>query len=296
MGEDSLRRPTSKFDTSSEGRSSLSMLITWSSGSNGASINTWKLPLTSSSAALQTFTYTMSRPGPDSVRQDKPHPHSVFTDPTGRYLLSADLGADLIRIWSIDASSGRLTECPSFATGAGDGPRHGSFASVGDATYLYVINELGQSVSAWDVSYPSSSCLSLSHFQTLSTYPSNQTTPTNVKAAEIHVRDGFVYASNRNDESFGTAQDSIAVYAVDAASGELDMLDFTNAHGFFPRTFSINRAGTLVAVGGQTSATVAILERDASTGLLGPLVTSIAVGSKGGVNQEDGLSAVVWAD
>lgn len=33
----------------------------------------------------------MTAPGPDPYRQDKPHPHSVFTDPSGRFLLSADL-------------------------------------------------------------------------------------------------------------------------------------------------------------------------------------------------------------
>jgi len=41
---------------------------------------------------------------------EAPHPHHVFTDPTGDFLLVPDLGADLIRINRIDRSTGALTE------------------------------------------------------------------------------------------------------------------------------------------------------------------------------------------
>lgn len=238
----------------------------------------------------------MSSPGPVPSRQDAPHLHSAFVDPTGNFLLSGDLGADLIRVWKIDTSSGKLTECSAIKAGAGDGPRHGSFTTINDATYLYVVNELGNSVRAYSITYPQGGCLTGSSIQSLSTYPTNQTKPTGVKASEVIVKDSFVYASNRNDKSFGSEQDSIAVYAIAPSTGQLELLDFTNSYGFFPRTFSINEAGTLVAVGGQTDAVVSVLKRDPETGLLGPLVDSINVGRRGTVNGEDGLSAVTWAE
>ncbi|KAJ9132580.1 3-carboxy-cis,cis-mucoante lactonizing enzyme [Coniochaeta hoffmannii] len=262
-----------------------------------SSISTWKLPVSSSTQSLQKLTFTMSGRGTVPSRQDKPHPHSVFTDPTGKYLLSADLGADLIRIFSIEAGTGKLTSCANAAAGAGDGPRHGSWwtpkAGSTDGTMLYIVNELANSVTVWKVGY-SGSCLSLQKTQSLSTYPAGKSAPAGSKAAEVHVAGNFVYAVNRNDKSFGATSDSAVTYSIDAATGALTFVEATNAHTYFPRTFAINKAGDMVAFGGQTSSTVAIVARNTSTGRLGDLIASLQVGTPGTVNNEDGLSAVIW--
>jgi 6-phosphogluconolactonase (cycloisomerase 2 family) len=240
----------------------------------------------------------MNGSGPVPSRQDKPHPHSVFPDPTGNYLLSADLGADLIRIFSINQQTGALTSCPNAATGAGDGPRHGAWwapsanSTVGQM--LYIANELGNSVTTWQVSYPSGGCLTLKKVQSLPAYPQGKSAPSGSKTAEVHVAGNFAYAANRNDQSFGSEQDSIAAFSIDTSSGNLTYLDFTNAYSWFPRTFQINKAGTLVAIGGQTSANVAVVQRNTTTGKLGALVANLSVGSKGTDNNEDGLSSVIW--
>ncbi|KAJ0116037.1 hypothetical protein J7T55_004982 [Diaporthe amygdali] len=239
----------------------------------------------------------MSAPGPVPSRQDKPHPHSVFVDPTGRFLLSADLGADLIRIFSIDASSGKLTNCPAAATGPGDGPRHGVFwTSPSGTTSLYIVNELAGSVTSWTVATPTAagSCLSLSKMQSVSTYPAGKTAPVGSKSAEVHISGNFVYATNRNDQSFGSQQDSAATFAIDTATGKITFVEATSTHSYFPRTFAINKAGDAVAFGGQTSSTVVVVARNASTGRLGDVVAQLQVGTPGTVNNEDGLSAVVW--
>ncbi|KAK5741292.1 hypothetical protein LTR17_003998 [Elasticomyces elasticus] len=230
----------------------------------GSSISTYKLALTSSSKALQKLAFTMTGSGTDPSRQDAPHPHSTVTDPTGQYIIVPDLGADLIRIFSIDASSGELTACKSAKADAGDGPRHGSWRSPDDASVgglmLYTVNELGNSVTGW-------------------------------KAAEVHVRGNFLYAANRNDQLFGSEQDSIATYNI-SSTGEVEFVEATNSHSWYPRTFLINREGDLVAVGGQTSSNVAIIARDTETGRLGGLLANVQVATPGNDGQEDGLSAV----
>jgi 6-phosphogluconolactonase (cycloisomerase 2 family) len=238
----------------------------------------------------------MDAPGPNPDRQNKPHLHSVYTDLTGDFLFANDLGADITRVWSIESDTGRLTECPGIeaATG-GDGPRHGVFREVDGVTYMYVINELSETVSGFVVTYPDSGCLSAEHFQTISTFPANATKPADTKAAEIHIKGDFLYASNRNDETFGDERDSIAQYAI-GEDGELEFLGLANAQGFFPRTFSISEDGTLVAIGGQTDAVVSIVERDTETGLIGDLLARISVGQRGTYLGEDGLSAVTWAE
>lgn len=268
-----------------------------------STITTYKLPLSSNTQVLQKEKLTMSGSGPDKSRQTAPHPHSALTDPTGKFLLVPDLGADLIRIFSIDAASGKLTACPAGQAGAGDGPRHGAWwkpASGTAGTVLYTVNELSNTVSAWTTTYPSNGngsggCLALAKTQTLSTLASGRAPGARpIKAAEVHVAGDFVYAANRNDQSFGAEQDALATYAVDAASGALRFVENTNAHAWYPRTFAINKAGDLVAVGGQTSSNVAVLARDPATGKIGRLVANLQVATRGRDAQEDGLSAVIW--
>ncbi|RYP27807.1 hypothetical protein DL767_007519 [Monosporascus sp. MG133] len=257
----------------------------------------------SSTRVQQQLKFNLTTPGPHP-RQGAPHPHASFPDPTGQYLLVPDLGADLIRIFSIDAVSGELADCGAGRADPGDGPRHGAFwAPIHGSTeglMLYTVNELGNSVSAWSVSYPADSptsgCLTLSKTQTLSTYAEGISAPAGSKASEVHVKDNFLYAANRADETFGPEQDSLATYAIDAETGEIAWLEAANAHAWYPRTFAITAAGDLVAVGGQTSSNVAIIARDPATGRLGDLIASLQVASPGTPGNEDGLSAVIWLE
>ncbi|KAH9985512.1 putative isomerase YbhE [Xylariaceae sp. FL0662B] len=265
-----------------------------------STLTTYELPLTESSAVIQQFKFNMSEPGPNA-RQNAPHPHASQLDPTGKYLLVPDLGADLIRIFSIDAATGNLTACEPGQADPGDGPRHGAFwapeAGSTAGQRLYTVNELGNSVSAWTVSYPDSGCLTLEKTQTLSTYAEGSSAaPNGSKAAEVHVAGNFLYAANRADETFGPESDSLVTYTIDPTSGDIAFVEATNAHAWFPRTFSINKAGDLVAVGGQTSSNVAIIARDPETGRLGDLLANLLVATPGTPQQEDGLSDVVWVE
>jgi 6-phosphogluconolactonase (cycloisomerase 2 family) len=247
---------------------------------------------------LQLEKFTLAQKGPNP-RQDVAHPHEVHLDPTGKFIIVPDLGADLIRVFKIDASSGKLTACSEGKADAGDGPRHIKFwKSAGGQQKAYTLNELGNSVSAWDVAYPTddSGCLSLAKTQTLSTYAPGKKGGSTTKAAEIRVVGNFLYASNRADETFGSQQDSIATYTIDAATGAITWLEAANSYSYYPRTFQFNKAGTLLAVGGQTSSNVAIIARDTKTGKLGKLVANVQVGQKGRAGEEDGLSAVVWVE
>ncbi|GAP87545.1 putative nitrous oxide N-terminal [Rosellinia necatrix] len=270
-----------------------------------STLTTYALPFRAGGKVLQKFKFNMTAPGPHP-RQNAPHPHAAHVDPTGRFLLVPDLGADLVRVFGIDATSGQLTACPPGEASPGDGPRHGAFwAPAGgnstDGLMLYTVNELGNSVTSWATSYPAAGaggagCLSLQRRQTLPTYAGGALAAGS-KAAEVHVAGDFLYAANRADQTFGARQDSLAAYAIDAASGgRIAWLGAANAHAWFPRTFQVNRAGDLVAVGGQTSSNVAILRRDPATGRLGDLVASVPVATPGREQEEDGLSAVIWVE
>jgi 6-phosphogluconolactonase (cycloisomerase 2 family) len=256
---------------------------------------------------IQETTFSISSPGPNE-RQDRPHPHQTLLDPTGKFLLVPDLGADAIHIFAINATSGQLTACPDAKTAPGDGPRHGEWwnpksNTTSDSLKLFTVNELGNSVSSWSVSY-SADCLTLNKTQTISTFADGKWPASTVyngasfppKAAELRIVGNFLYAANRNDKLFGEQTDSLATYTIDPLTGTLTWVEATSAYAFYPRSFSVNKAGTMVAVGGQTSSTVSIIARDTVTGKLGSLITSLQVGELGTYTNEDGLSSVVWVE
>lgn len=247
----------------------------------------------------------MSGKGANPNRQDAPHPHHAFVDPTGDFLLVPDLGADIIRIYSVDKTSGKLTECPGAKPPAGTGPRHGTFwvpatsasriRRKADGTMLFIANELSNSVSAWSVTYPSGSgCMTLALKQTLTPYQGNTTAPSGTKVAEVHVKGNYLYSTNRNDKKF-SPNDSITQYTI-SSTGSLTFTEMTSTFGTYPRTFDINKAGDYVAIGDQTTANVAIVKRDPATGKLTGQAASLRIGSAGTPENEDGVSAVVWAE
>jgi 6-phosphogluconolactonase (cycloisomerase 2 family) len=105
---------------------------------------------------LQTLRFTLKAPGapgsnPD--RQELPHPHEALVDPTDSFILVPDLGADLVRVFSIDAATSRLTESTPLQTPPGSGPRHGAFLVSGAGTFLFVVFELTNIVTSYKVTY-----------------------------------------------------------------------------------------------------------------------------------------------
>lgn len=217
----------------------------------------------------------MNGVGTIPARQDAPHPHETIVDPTGSFVLAPDLGADLIRIYSI-GSAGNLTACPSYVEVGGTGPRHGAFST--DGKVLYVANELANSVHAFSVSY-ANGCLVLTKFQVLTTMASNATAPVGTKVGEVHVTESFLYASNRRDLTFAP-NDSMTAFSLDS-SNEMTFVNITSSGGTYPRTFDISKDGQYIAIGDQTTANVVVVKRDPVTGELGPQLASLRVGSVG---------------
>lgn len=86
--------------------------------------------------------------GPVMERQRGPHAHQVQPDPSGRWVVSVDLGTDSVRVCALDG--GELTLHREIALRPGSGPRHLAFHP--DGTRAYVLNELTPTVTVcgWD--------------------------------------------------------------------------------------------------------------------------------------------------
>ena len=196
--------------------------------------------------------------GPNVDRQEGPHAHSVVIDPTGNYAFAADLGADKIFGYKIDAAAGKLIPHESLSLEAGSGPRHLVFHPNGQLAYL--IQELDQKITA--MRYDRSNG-SFEIIETVSTLPDDFDGVSH--CADIHLSPSgeFLYGSNRG-------HDSIVIYAVDGATGRLTLVGFESTQGEIPRNFVIDPTGTFLLVANQNSDTVVTFRIDPKTGELRP--------------------------
>ena len=134
---------------------------------------------------IQQEIYELEQPGADPERQEAAHPHQVIKDPTEKYVLAPDLGADIVRVYSI-ASDSTLVPVEPLAVPAGSGPRHAAFAVIEDATYLYVLNELANTILAYAVTYTDSG-MSFDEIHHSSIYGEYGQVPEGVTSAEVLV-------------------------------------------------------------------------------------------------------------
>lgn len=107
----------------------------------------------------------MAQPGPGGTasfpRQHQPHPHQVIMDPSGKFLIVPDLGADLIRIYLMSHDERlRFTALAPVLVPAGSGPRHGTFVVTPEnATYFYLASEITNVLTGYKITYTSSSTI-----------------------------------------------------------------------------------------------------------------------------------------
>jgi len=196
--------------------------------------------------------------GPNPQRQEGPHGHSIYPTADSRFAVACDLGLDKVFLHSLDADKATLTPHGFGRTAAGAGPRHFAFHPSG--RYGYAVNELDRTVTAFAFDPQAGT---LAPIQSLSTLAADVTDTKGFSTAEIVAHPGgrFLYASNRG-------HDSIAMYAVDPASGLLTFLGTEPIRGKTPRNFVIDPTGQFLLAAGQNSHTVTVFAIDAETGRL----------------------------
>lgn len=204
-------------------------------------------------------------------RQAGPHAHFIIPSPDNRFALTCDLGLDQILSYQLDPATAKLTpNDPPFARLApGAGPRHFAFSPEGK--FVYVLNELNLTVTAF--SYDPKTA-GLTEVQTLSTLPANYTATERDSGAQIlvHPTGKFVYSSNRG-------HDSIAGFTRDPATGKLTLVQNESTQGKTPRNFAMDPSGRWLLAENQNSDSVVVFAIDAGTGQLKPTGQTITVGA-----------------
>jgi 6-phosphogluconolactonase len=194
------------------------------------------------------------------ARQAGPHAHAVLFSPDNRFLLVADLGADLIFIYRFDAASGRIApnDPPSAEVPLGAGVRHMVFHPNGKV--LYAINELGSSVTAFLYDAQRGA---LQDLRTVSTLPAGFKGKNAAAEIAIDASGAHVYASNRG-------HNSLALLAVDPVLFTLTPMEFPSIMGQTPRHFALDPEGRNVVVACQDSGLLLVFRIHPVTGQIQP--------------------------
>ncbi len=207
--------------------------------------------------------------GPNAERQEAPHAHCTIPDPSNRFALAADLGADRVFVYRLDLEGKSLThvEGGDAVMRPGAGPRH--IALHPTRPLVFVANELDSTVATLRFD---SGRGALSPEGTRSTVPAGWT-GTNYPA-DIHVAASgrTLYASNRG-------HNSIAVFSVAEATGTLALEQVVSTEGDWPRNFSLSPTGRWLLVANQRSDSVVVFGRDPDNGRLTPTRQRIAIPS-----------------
>lgn len=193
--------------------------------------------------------------GPDRVRQLRPHAHQVLADPSGRWVLSVDLGTDSVRICSLDTRAGKLAPHGETALRPGTGPRHLAFHPAG--SHAYILGELEPTVTVcrWDAVTGA-----LETVGTTSLFPDGLDGAVSPSAPVVS-RDGrHLWAAVR-----GT--DTIAVLALDAVGERADLIASVPCGGRWPRDLVLDPRGTRLYAANERSGDVTWLDIDSTTGI-----------------------------
>jgi 6-phosphogluconolactonase len=199
-------------------------------------------------------------------RQKEPHAHSINLDSSGRYALAADLGLDRVLIYRLD--NGRLIPAaePFASVAPGAGPRH--LALHPNGRYAYVINELGNTVTAFDLDSRSGA---LKEIQAISTLPGGFGGQSYTAEVVVHPNGKFLYGSNRG-------HDSLAIFRLDPESGKMTPAGHRPTQGKFPRNFAIDPSGAFLLAANQESDSVVVFRIDPGTGALTPTGQTLDIG------------------
>lgn len=167
---------------------------------------------------------------------DGSHAHMIATDPSGRFVLSTDLGLDEVFAWTLDTDRGTLHPAPSAsfpAASIGGGPRH--FVFRRDGRMLYVVHEEASQVGAYRFD-PATATATL--LQTISTLPNGFAGSSFASSIAISRDCRFIYTGNR-------LHNSVAIIAVDA-DGMLRLVGTEWTRGDYPNQVTLSPSGTLL--------------------------------------------------
>ena len=208
---------------------------------------------------------------PLSPKQPGPKAHGVEFSRDGRFMYVAELGLDRVYAYRVDAAKGEITpgDPPYVSTHAGAGPRRLQLAPNGK--FLYVNHETDSEVSVFAIDGTR-----LKEIQVLPTLSADYSGPNTTAEIILSPDDRFLYVSNRG-------HDSIAVFAIDKASGRLRLKADTPAGGRTPRNLRLDPSADFLFSANEGEGTITVFKIDKATGLLSQTPAKAQIDTPGGL-------------
>lgn len=194
-------------------------------------------------------------------RQYEPRPHSVTFDPSGKYMVTTDLGTDQVQVFRLEGD--QLVEVAATKVAPGSGPRHVAFHPI--QGLVYVLNEIGATISVFP--FDAESGQLGAETQTISTVPEDF--PENRSTAEImvHPAGNILYSSNRKIAEHPVA-DAIVAFRIESESGKLELIGHTTEGIKMPRGFSLDPTAKWLYALNQKGDSIVRFEVDSESGAL----------------------------
>ena len=179
----------------------------------------------------------------------------IEADPSGRFVLCADLGLDQILVWKFDDRAGILSpnDPATISLPPGDGPRHFVFHPNGH--WFYSLQEEGSNIVLFD--YDSAEGR-LSSRKTISSLPPGFAGSSFASEIRVSADGRFVYAGNR-------LHDGIAIFSV-GESGALTFVAEEWTRGDYPRSFNFDPTGSFLYSCNQRGDNIAGFRVDRKSG------------------------------
>jgi 6-phosphogluconolactonase len=196
--------------------------------------------------------------GPVTARQEAAHPHAILASADNRHVYVADLGTDTIHGYEFESRTGQLksSSAATHRLPPGSGPRHLLFPP--DTRLLLVVLELSSELAVLERNPADGSLKLLDCRKTTPADFAEDNHPSELAATT----DGrFVYVANRG-------HNSIAVFALDAATGQLNLSATVPCEGKIPRHIALTPDNHYLLAANQESNFVVAFKRDSQSGTL----------------------------
>jgi len=211
----------------------------------------------------------VGEPGPHPTEQIVSHPHHIPIDPSGQHFIVPDKGYDRTYVFRVDPDTGKIIPSAqgSIVARPGAAPRHLAFHP--SAPFAYQCNEINSTVTTFGYDAATGQ---LDELEVQTTLPAGFSERNSTAEIQVAPSGRFVYVSNRG-------HNSIAIFAVDQASGKLTSIGWEPSQGRQPRYFALDPSGSFLYAANQATDTIVTFRVDQERGTLTPTGQIIETGS-----------------
>ncbi len=192
-------------------------------------------------------------------RTFRPHVSCVRTTPDQRFVMAADLGMDVLKIYRMSESEGQLMLVDTVPCDLESAPRHFIFSA--DGRFMYLMYEVANVIDVFTYKIGAKGLPQLDRIQRVPSMGEKHSQLTAACAIHFSSDEKYLYCSNAGD-------DTISVYSRDEQTGLLTMLCCLPVSGEYPKDLAVFPDDQHVAAINHETGSITFFKVDYEQGLL----------------------------